>query len=458
MLPKTNHDLCPNCQRPLAADASCKHCLFQLGKSGPTPQITEDLPTPAELACSFPQLEITRLVGRGGMGAIYHARQRALGRDVALKIISRNVASDPAFEERFRREAQTLARLSHPHIVTVYDFGTTDDGLVYLLMEFVDGVNLREAMDADSIRPREAIQIISEMCAALQFAHDRGVVHRDIKPENVLINEDGVVKVADFGLAKLLGDSPTNLTLTQTRQVMGTLRYMSPEQMDNPTAVDHRADIYSLGVVFYELLTGQIPHGRFESPSHVKPDVNPLLDDIVMRTLDRKPPNRFQRASDIASQLSHLQEPATDSTAGKDSAASAAIGGLAAGHSPTISIPFEADALGSFAVAVGSVTLDHDLLDVSYRTRDSILGVVKSASKSVRIPLNELSRLEWLPGIFGSTLAVVPKAHSLAEELPNADNGRALLKIPFAESRSAASLGLLSGQTPPSTRGQQCLQ
>ncbi len=439
---------CSACQRPTAADGSCNYCLLQLGKSDRQSVVSPlgvDLPTPEQLQLSFPQLDVTRLIGCGGMGAIYHARQRALDRDVALKIIARNVSDDPAFEERFTREAKTLARLSHPNIVTVHDFGTTDDGLVYLLMEYVDGVNLREAMDAGGIRSDEAIQIIAEMCAALQFAHDRGVVHRDIKPENVLLNEEGVVKVADFGLAKLLSESPGNLTLTNTRQVMGTLRYMAPEQFEDSSSVDHRADVYSLGVVFYELLTGQVPVGRFDAPSHVNESVSPQLDAIVMRTLDRKPPNRYQRVSEIASELSEM-EVVTASISGS-------LPPLQPGQDMSSGgVAFSISTWGNFAVAVGNLRLEGDCLEVNYLTRDNIFHIVKSSAKSVRIPLSELAKLEWRPGVFNSTITIAPKSLYLAEQLPSATDGYSVLRIGLADTQAAASLVFEATQRAPALR------
>ena len=161
-------------------------------------------PTPAELAPHFPDLEILELVGRGGMGVVYKARQKRLDRLVALKILSPKIGQDPAFAERFAREARAMAMLSHPHIVAVYDFGQTD-GLYYFLMEFVDGVNLRRLLDTGKLAPEEALAIVPQICEALQYAHDHGVVHRDIKPENMLLDKEGRVKIADFGIAKLVG-------------------------------------------------------------------------------------------------------------------------------------------------------------------------------------------------------------------------------------------------------------
>ena len=162
-------------------------------------------PSVAELAPLFPQLEILELLGRGGMGAVYKARQPAIDRIVALKILPPGIGQDPAFAERFTREARALAKLNHPGIVTLYEFGHTPDGLYYFLMEFVDGVNLRQLHGEQARAAREALAIVPQICDALQFAHDQGIVHRDIKPENILLDRRGRVKVADFGLAKLMG-------------------------------------------------------------------------------------------------------------------------------------------------------------------------------------------------------------------------------------------------------------
>ena len=324
---------CPQCRSSLAADSPeglCPACLMAgaMGGEFAEPEnAAEGVPhnddnglaatTPpsgsrpaldgaalaeiSELQKHFPQLEILELLGRGGMGAVYKARQKNLDRMVALKVIPPEAAKDPAFAERFNREARALARLNHPNIVTVYDFGQTGD-LHYLLMEYVDGVNLRQTLRAGKLDPREALAIVPQICDALQYAHDQGVVHRDIKPENVLLDRLGRVKIADFGLAKLLGKGPDDYTLTRTQQVMGTPRYMAPEQIERPSTVDHRADIYSLGVVLYEMLTGELPMGRFEPPSH-KVQVDVRIDEVVLRSLEKDPERRYQRASEVKTEL-----------------------------------------------------------------------------------------------------------------------------------------------------------
>ncbi len=242
------------------------------------------------------------------MGVVYKARQLRLDRLVALKILPPELGHDPAFAERFAREARALARLTHPRIVGVHDFGQSG-GLFYLIMEFVDGANLRGLMQAERLRPEEALRIVPQVCEALQYAHEEGVVHRDIKPENILLDRRGNVKIADFGLAKLLGMMTPDSVLTGSRQVVGTLRYMAPEQMERPLKVDHRADIYSLGVVFYEMLTGELPIGRFDPPSK-KVRVDVRVDDIVFRALEKEPERRYQHASEVKTRVELLSGPA----------------------------------------------------------------------------------------------------------------------------------------------------
>jgi tRNA A-37 threonylcarbamoyl transferase component Bud32 len=259
------------------------------------------LPTPAELADHFAELDILELVGQGGMGVVYKARQKHLDRLVALKILSPKIAGQKAFAERFAREARALGLLSHPNIVAVYDFGQKDH-LFYFLMEFVDGVNLRQLLDAGQLAPHEALAIVPQVCDALQYAHDHGVVHRDIKPENILLDKSGRAKIADFGLAKLVGRQPKDLSLTGSGQVMGTPHYMAPEQMERPQQVDHRADIYSLGVVFYQMLTGELPLGRFAPPSK-KVQIDVRLDHVVLRALEKEPELRYQQANEVKTEV-----------------------------------------------------------------------------------------------------------------------------------------------------------
>ncbi len=324
---------CPQCDAeipPSSPAGLCPRCLLlaanesqsvEVCEPGPTritpPESGFTPPTPEELAPLFPQLEIQELLGKGGMGAVYKARQPGLDRVVAVKILPSEISHDPKFIERFQREARALAKLNHPHIVTVYDFGQTG-GLCYIVMEFVDGANLRQVIRKQTLTAAEALKIVPQICEALQFAHDEGVVHRDIKPENVLIDKRGRVKIADFGLAKLLGPEGSDQSLTATQQVMGTLRYMAPEQMQGARAVDHRADIYSLGVVFYELLTGELPMGKFAPPSK-KVEIDVRLDEVVLRALEQEPEQRYQHASDVKTDIESISADSHGRTAGSAS-------------------------------------------------------------------------------------------------------------------------------------------
>src|SRR5690349_9150821 len=205
---------CPQCGATLptgALEGLCPACLLKQGATAETAAPSDfppfQPPTLEEVAKAFPQLEIIALIGKGGMGAVYKARQPALDRIVALKILPPQVASGPGFAERFNREARALARLNHPNIVAVHEFGQVND-LPFFIMEFVDGLNLRQLERAGKLSPREALQIVPQICEALQFAHDEGIVHRDIKPENILLDKKGRVKIADFGIAKIMGHEP----------------------------------------------------------------------------------------------------------------------------------------------------------------------------------------------------------------------------------------------------------
>ncbi len=250
-------------------------------------------PTLDEIATAFPELEVLEMIGRGGMGVVYKARQKSLNRLVALKLLAPERADDPQFAARFEKEALALAALNHPNIVTVHQSARAG-GFYFLLMEFVDGVNLRQAMRAGRFTPEQALAIVPPVCEALQYAHDHGIVHRDIKPENLLLDREGRVKIADFGIAKILGADATE-TISQPA---GTPRYMAPEQGSGDARVDHRADIYSLGVVLYELLTGELPSAKLEPPSR-RVQIDVRLDEVVLRALNEKPELRWQTAAEF---------------------------------------------------------------------------------------------------------------------------------------------------------------
>ena len=359
---------CTECGAPIPGDAPqglCPNCVLAAGfptdgrpladlesGTGRTRGTSFVPPKPEELAPYFPDLEILALLGRGGMGVVYKARQKRLDRLVALKILNPTIAPDPAFAERFVREARALAILSHPNIVAVHDFGQAsvppellnrtpeqNEGgsadvdsrsseaerpaqcpLYYFIMEFVDGVNLRRLLDTERILPEQALGIVPQICGALQSAHDHGIVHRDIKPENILLDKQGRVKIADFGIAKLVGSRtaettgnaaaqespiPNPETLTAADRVIGTPRYMAPEQIDRPQDVDHRADIYSLGVVFYQMLTGELPAGDVTPPSK-RVEVDVRLDEVVLRAMEKDPERRYQQVSEVKTRVEDI--------------------------------------------------------------------------------------------------------------------------------------------------------
>ncbi len=304
--------ICEHCRSPIpqgSPSGVCPACLIALANV-PTSGLPDGQFVPIEvreLSGRIPGIELTELVGRGGMGAVYRGRQTDLNREVAVKILPQSLSNDPVFLSRFRREAQALAKLDHPNIVTVFGSGVADS-LCYIVMEFIEGTTLREAMTAKAVDPAAALRIVPQICDALAYAHDHGIVHRDIKPENILLGVGGKVKVVDFGLAKLSDDDRAHTMLTATGARLGTLRYMAPEQLDG-TPVDHRADVYSLGVVFYEMLTGQVPMGQFAMPSE-KVGVDPRIDDVIMRTLCREPAERYQHVSDVEHELLSISESA----------------------------------------------------------------------------------------------------------------------------------------------------
>ena len=324
--------ICPRCGALLNASVAngiCPACLLKQAAMGTGtdsfPAMPWTPPSVAELASAFPQLEVLELIGHGGMGAVYKARQKSLGRLVALKILAPQHAANLDFAERFEREAKALAEVSHPNIVTVYDFGRAGE-FYFLTMEFVDGVNLRQAMTAGRLTPSQALAIVPPICEALQFAHDRGIVHRDIKPENLLLDKDGRIKIADFGIARMLrgGDARQSLGNDETasknteengaketdltqESILGTPSYMAPEQRDRPASVDHRADIFSLGVVLYEMLTGELPGSKLQPPSR-KVEIDVRLDEIVLRALEQKPELRFQTATEFRTRVTAISK------------------------------------------------------------------------------------------------------------------------------------------------------
>ncbi len=262
--------------------------------------------------------ELGEILGFGGMSEVHLARDTRLHRDVAVKVLRADLARDPSFYLRFRREAQNAAALNHPAIVAVYDTGEADAGngpLPFIVMEYVDGITLRDIVHTDGpMAPKRAIEIIADACQALNFSHQHGIIHRDVKPANIMISKSGAVKVMDFGIARALAD--TGNSVTQTAAVIGTAQYLSPEQARGEK-VDARSDVYSLGCVLYEIITGEPPFVG-DSPvavayQHVREDpvppserhdgISPGLDAVVLKALAKNPDNRYQTAAEMRTDL-----------------------------------------------------------------------------------------------------------------------------------------------------------
>ncbi|MEC3974539.1 Stk1 family PASTA domain-containing Ser/Thr kinase [Amycolatopsis sp. H20-H5] len=262
--------------------------------------------------------ELGDTLGYGGMSEVHHGHDVRLGREVAIKILRADLARDPQFQERFRREAQNAAALNHPAIVAVYDTGeasTDNGGLPYIVMEFVEGRTLRDIVKTEGpMSQKRAMEVMADVCAALDFSHRHGIVHRDVKPANVMITKNGAVKVMDFGIARAIHDGQA--AMTQTAAVIGTAQYLSPEQARGE-AVDARSDVYAAGCVLYELITGEPPftgdspvavayqHVREDPhpPSTVNPAVSPELDAVVLKALAKGPANRYQSSAEMRSDL-----------------------------------------------------------------------------------------------------------------------------------------------------------
>jgi eukaryotic-like serine/threonine-protein kinase len=263
--------------------------------------------------------QVGELLGYGGMAEVHRGRDLRLGRDVAIKMLRTDLARDDTFQLRFRREAQNAASLNHPAIVAVYDTGeergSAGETLPYIVMEFVNGRTLKEVLAGEGrIMPRRALEIVAEICSAIEFSHRHGIIHRDIKPGNVMLTQTGQIKVMDFGIARALSSGAS--TMTQTSAVIGTAQYLSPEQARGET-VDARSDVYATGCVLYELLCGHPPfvgdspvsvayqHVREEpkAPSLSNRDVTPAIDAIVLKALAKNPLNRYQSAGEMRADL-----------------------------------------------------------------------------------------------------------------------------------------------------------
>lgn len=305
---------CEVCQREFHSPCSelvsvCSHCIARgsaargsaargtppEGEDGAKTQPVlskepSDFVAKGELAELFPEFEIGERLGAGGMGVVFRARQKSLDRWVAIKILNPKLLGDPEFEERFEREAKTMAMLGHPNIVGIHDFGVRGP-YHFLVMEFVEGRDLQKLIQSGSLESVLAFSIIRQVCDGLYHAHQKSVVHRDIKPGNILVGLDGVAKISDFGLARIVRPNP-DVSLTITNTGMGTPAYIAPEQLTDARSSDARSDIFALGVVVYEMLTGNTPAGNFPAPTSRLPRRNHRLDEAILRAMDPDPASR----------------------------------------------------------------------------------------------------------------------------------------------------------------------
>ena len=248
-------------------------------------------PSLAELAVLLPAYEMEQIIGVGGMGAIYKAKHRALGRSVAIKVLPQEASDHPDEIERFIKEARAMAKLRHPHIAAVFDFGQTAQRHLYLVMEFVDGMDLHRRIRFRELDVARIFVIIEQLCDALQFAHAQGVVHRDIKPANILISSEWKVKVVDFGLAREAAPQGGSQEIEY-----GTPDYTSPERLIIGAAVDHRADIFALGVLIHEMFTGRTTASAQPGDERLLP---PGVGRVVQRCIAADPDDRFASAHEV---------------------------------------------------------------------------------------------------------------------------------------------------------------
>lgn len=259
-------------------------------------------PSLEEMQAALPQYQFESLLGRGGMGAVYKARQLTLDRWVAIKVLPGDLIDDVEadFAGRFKNEARTMARFSHAGIVKVYDFGETRNALLYIVMEFINGTDVAQMiLSQGRLAPDHALAVTAHVCDALAYAHKHGVIHRDIKPANILVNQEGTVKVADFGLAK---QSDAGRGLTKTNTAMGTPDFLAPEAFSPGTVVDSRADLYAVGVMLYQMLTGEVPRGMWSLPSG-RTACDPRFDQIILKAMQTDREMRYQHASEIRRDL-----------------------------------------------------------------------------------------------------------------------------------------------------------
>src|SRR6266571_4258929 len=307
--------------QPASSFPSQEAATMRLIPTLPKPGVT---PPPSMAERHIGKYVVKRELGRGGMGAVYLAEQTGLGREVAIKELIPSAAADPIALKRFLQEAQVMARTSHPNLVQVYDMEQIQ-GANYIVLEFVRGKSLRDWLNRGAIPLPQVFAVMHGVLQALDYAHRHAIVHRDMKPENVLLSDEGDVKVADFGIARLTDDSAgPGSTATKTGTTVGTPQYMSPEQVAS-SKVDGRSDLYSAGIMFYELIVGEPPFTASEAdgpftlmakhvqapprpPSVLKPGLDPQLEEIVLRSLAKRPEDRFQTGAEFDEAMSRVAD------------------------------------------------------------------------------------------------------------------------------------------------------
>ena len=295
---------CPRCQERFALDDAIK-------------QADEQVQAAYSLSpgTTFAGLRIERPLGAGGMAEVYLATQLSLGRSVAVKLLPEFLTQNPRALARFDREARALAALRHPNIISVIDRGRTDEGRSYIVMDVIEGSNLRDAIADGTLASSDIIRIMLALCDGLQHAHDHDIVHRDLKPENILLDSNGRPHIADFGIARLRRGTGATTAVTGDNAIMGTQGYMAPEQIGGAKDADHRADIYGLGVLLYEMMTGQLPLGTWQPPSECGFDFPYNFDEVIHHALRTNPLERFQSASDLADAMRKAIARSTDPNA-----------------------------------------------------------------------------------------------------------------------------------------------
>ncbi len=260
---------------------------------------------------TFPRIagyEILRVIGQGGMGVVYAAVQQSLQRPVAIKILAPHLESQTDVIARFVREIHLLTRLTHPNIVDIIDAGVTDLGRHYYVMEYIDGLSLERIVRKHRVRSHTAVAILKQIVAGLKAAHKQGILHRDLKPGNILLDRNAVVRIADFGLAAVaVNHREDDEPMTRTDGHLGTVGYMSPEQMSNASECDERSDIYAVGVIFYQMLTGQLPHGSFKPASELAPGLTSAADRLIEKCIRNDPDERYQTADQLLESVGKLE-------------------------------------------------------------------------------------------------------------------------------------------------------